>query len=401
MNIFRKFGCRIYQGALYAGMAFMPWREPITLNGDDALYQCAKYMLKEGANRPLILCDKSVIERNALKLFFDGANGSLDYAIYDGVLPNPTVEQVEQGLAIYKEHGCNGILACGGGSVMDCAKAIGARVARPNKSVDRMKGLLKVRRKLPPLFAVPTTAGTGSECTVASVITNAQTHDKYAINDFALIPHYAILDYHLTLSLPPFLTATTGMDALTHAVEAYIGRGNTRKTKRFAEQAVKLVFDNLYKATTDGSDVTARANMQKSAYLAGVAFTRAFVGYVHALAHALGGMYGIAHGLANAVLLPRVLEAYGKSARKRLARLARYVKLANAEDNDDVATNKFISAIDQLNKTLGIPSTFEGKINESDLDELSKHADKEANPLYPVPKLLNAEELKQIYYKVM
>lgn len=401
MNLFRKIGCRLYQGLLYVGMAFMPWREPQILSGEGSFENAVDFMVKHGVTRPLIVCDKPALERGALNGFFDKAANVVDYAVYDGVLPNPTVEQVEQGLAIYKSRNCDCLLAFGGGSAMDCAKAIGARVVRPNKTVNQMKGLLKVNRKLPPFFAVPTTAGTGSECTVAAVITDGQTHDKYAINDFSLIPHYAILDSTLTETLPPFLTATTGMDALTHAVEAYIGRGNTRKTKRQAEQAVKLVFDNLAEATANGSNLVARSNMQHAAYLAGLAFTRAYVGYVHALAHALGGTYGIAHGYANAVLLPRVLQAFGTSAHAKLARLARIVGLADKKDCKAVAANKFIGAIDDLNKTLNIPATFEGKIKEDDLDALARHADKEANPLYPVPRLMNAKQLKQIYYTVI
>lgn len=400
MNGFRKFACRLYQGALYAGMAFMPWRKPKILSGEGSFAEAAEFMSKRGVNRPLIVCDRPAIERGALQPFFDKAEGVLQYAVYDGVLPNPTVEQVEKGLTIYKANRCDSILAFGGGSAMDCAKAIGARVVRPNKSVNRMRGLLKVNKKLPPFFAVPTTAGTGSECTVAAVITDGNTHDKYAINDFALIPHYAILDSTLTATLPPFLTATTGMDALTHAVEAYIGRANTSATRHQAENAVKLIFDNLAEATLNGSNLEARGKMQLAAYLAGLAFTRAYVGYVHALAHALGGTYGIAHGLANAVLLPRVLEEYGKSAHKPLARLARIVGVASSADKNSVAAEKFINAIDAMNKELGIPSTFAGKIYEEDFDALATHADKEANPLYPVPKLINAKELKQIYYKV-
>ena len=264
-----------------------------------------------------------------------------------------------------------------------------------------MKGLLKVNRKLPPFFAVPTTAGTGSECTVAAVITDDETHDKYAINDFSLIPHYAILDPTLTATLPPFLTATTGMDALTHAVEAYIGRGNTRKTKHQAEEAVRLIFGNLKEATFNGTNLDARINMQKAAYLAGLAFTRAYVGYVHALAHALGGTYGIAHGYANAVLLPRVLDAFGNSVNKRLAALARIAGIADGKDKNADASRKFINAIDELNAQLGIPATFEGKIKKEDFDALAAHADKEANPLYPVPKLMNAKQLKSIYFKVV
>ncbi len=379
----------------------MPWREPKILGGQDSFVNAVDFMANNGVKRPLVVCDKPALERGALQPFFDKAQGILDYAVYDGVLPNPTVEQVETGLAVYKEHNCDGILAFGGGSAMDCAKAIGARVVRPQKTVNQMKGLLKVGRKLPPFFAVPTTAGTGSECTVAAVITDEKTHLKYPVNDFNLIPHYAILDPKLTSSLPPFLTATTGMDALTHAVEAYIGRGNTRKTKRQAEQAVKLIFDNLYEATVNGTNLDARDNMQKAAYLAGLAFTRAYVGYVHALAHALGGKYGISHGFANAVLLPVVLDEYGKSAYKPLAKLARLTHLADKSDGNETAAKKFIDAVRELNGRLSIPSTFEGKIAEQDFDELAQHADKEANPLYPVPKLMNKNELKQIYYKVL
>lgn len=401
MNIFRKAYCRLYQGALYVGMAFMPWREPQILSGEDSFVNAVEFMSRHGVKRPLIVCDKPALERGALNPFFDAAKGMLDYAVYDGVLPNPTVEQVEQGLGIYKSRNCDGILAFGGGSAMDCAKAIGARVVRPKKTVNQMKGLLKVGRRLPPLFAVPTTAGTGSECTVAAVITDGETHLKYAINDFNLIPHYAIHDAKLTQSLPPFLTATTGMDALTHAVEAYIGRGNTRKTKRCAEQAVKLIFDNLEQATVDGANLVARSRMLEASYLAGLAFTRAYVGYVHALAHALGGKYGIAHGYANAVLLPAVLDVYGKSACKPLARLAKIIGVADKSDKAGVAGDKFGRAVRELNAKLNVPATFDGKIEEKDFDELAKRADREANPLYPVPKLLNARELKQIYYKVM
>lgn len=401
MNVLRKIGCRLYQGMLYLGMAFMPWRQPKILSGEGSFEDAVDFMVKRGVKCPLIVCDKPALERGALDAFFQKAANVLDYAIYDGVLPNPTIEQVEQGLTVYKQHNCDCLLAFGGGSAMDCAKVIGARVARPNRSVSKMKGLLKVNRRLPPFFAVPTTAGTGSECTVAAVITDGQTHDKYAINDFSLIPHFAILDPKLTQSLPPFLTATTGMDALTHAVEAYIGRGNTCKTKRQAEQAVKLVFDNLTQAAQNGDDLSARSNMQYAAYLAGLAFTRAYVGYVHALAHALGGKYGIAHGLANAILLPRVLQAFGKSAYKKLAKLAYLAGVADKTDKKEVAAKKFISAIDELNKTLNIPATFEGKIVESDFDELARHADGEANPLYPVPRLMNAKQLKQIYYQVI
>lgn len=400
MNVFKKTWCRFYQAIMRVGLAVMPWREPELLQGEGSFASAVDFLAQHGVDRPLIVCDKVALERHALDGFFQNAEGKLQYAVYDGVLPNPTVNQVEQGLSVYLQNDCNGILAFGGGSAMDCAKAIGARVVRPNKTVNQLKGLLKVRKKLPPFFAVPTTAGTGSECTVAAIITDSDTHDKYAINSFALIPHYAVLDPVLTVGLPPFLTATTGMDALTHAVEAYIGGSNTKSTKKNAEEAVKLIFANLEEATFNGQNLEARINMQKAAYLAGLAFTRAYVGYVHALAHSLGGKYGIAHGLANAVLLPEVLDKFGKSAWKKLAKLAR-LTVAEATDSDKVAAEKFIAAIRNMNEKFGIPSNFGGQIHREDFRELAIHADKEANPLYPVPQLWSVLDFEEIYEKVM
>lgn len=400
MNVFRRFGCRVYQKTLYVAMAFMPWRQPKIIEGEGCFAELADTLSNKGFKRPFVVCDKAALQRHALDPFFANAEGKLALTVYDGVLPNPTVKQVEDGLRLFNDGKCDVIVAFGGGSAMDCAKAIGARAVRGKRTVNQMKGLLKVGRKLPTLFAVPTTAGTGSECTVCAVITDGDTHDKYAINDFNLVPNYAVLDATLTVGLPPFLTATTGMDALTHAVEAYIGKANTRSTKRCAEEAVKLIYDNLVEATVNGGNLAARQNMQKAAYLAGLAFTRAYVGYVHALAHAMGGTYGTAHGLANAVLLPRVLEAYGKTAYKPLAKLARVAGIADKNTPDDVAARAFVASVDELNRQTGIPDVLVD-LREEDIAALAAHADKEANPLYPVPKELNAAELAQIYKTVL
>ena len=258
---------------------------------------------------------------------------------------------------------------------------------------------MKIRRKLPPLFAIPTTAGTGSEVTLAAVITDAETHHKYTLMDFNLIPHYAVLDANVTLTLPPKLTATTGMDALTHAVEAYIGRSTTKQTRKYALEATRLIFNNIKKAYDNGQDKIARANMLKAAYLAGVAFSKSYVGYIHAIAHSLGGQYNIAHGLANAVIMPIVLEDYGKSAYKKLHKLGIAAGVSNEQDINEIGAKKFITAIIELNASMGIPEKIKG-IKKEDIPEMAKHADKEANPLYPVPKLYNAKELEKLYYKV-
>lgn len=259
-----------------------------------------------------------------------------------------------------------------------------------------MEGILKIWKKLPLLICVPTTAGTGSETTLAAVIVDSKTRHKYAINDFYLIPDYAVLDPKPTLSLPPFITACTGMDALTHAIEAYIGNSTTKKTREYALKATKLIFENIYKAFEDGNDLEARSNMLDAAYYAGHAFTVSYVGYVHAIAHSLGGKYNIAHGLANATLLDVVLKQYGDSVYKKLYEMALYCGICNAKDSYKVGAERFIEQITLMKKYFGISSTF-SELKKSDIHELALYADHEANPLYPVPVLWDVKELEKVY----
>ena len=303
-------------------------------------------------------------------------------------------------MELYHKEGCDAIIGFGGGSSMDCAKAVGACAVKPNQSLAQMKGILKVHKKLPLLMAVPTTAGTGSETTLAAVITDADTRYKYAINDFPLIPRYAVLDPKVTLSLPPFITATTGMDALTHAVEAYIGNSTTIDTHRDALKAVKLIFENIDIAYEHGDNIQARRNMLHASFYAGCAFTKSYVGYVHAVAHSLGGQYNVPHGLANAILLPLVLREYGSCIYKKLHRLAIAAGLADKNTPDHEATELFIRAIEEMKERFGIVNIVK-EIQETDIPKLAHYADKEANPLYPVPKLMDASELEKFYYMLM
>ena len=325
----------------------------------------------------------------------------LKLTVFDKVVPNPTIQNIEEGLQLYKDNDCDVIIALGGGSSMDCAKGIGARVARPKKSIPQMKGVLKVMRKLPPLVAIPTTSGTGSEATLAAVISNPEKKEKYPINDPVLIPHYAVMDPSLTVGLPKHITSTTGMDALTHAVEAYIGSENTRNTKKYAIEATQLIFKYLKRAYDKGDDIEARNNMQRASLLAGMAFTRAYVGYVHAIAHSLGGFYGVPHGLANAVILPHVIEAYGEKAHKKLARLAEAVGITGNSDSEKATA--FIAAIREMNEYMAIPTKIEGKwtIKEEDVPIMIEHALAEANPLYPVPVIWGYDEMYAMYHKIM
>lgn len=392
-----KLYCRTYQVAYRIAAYFLPWRKPVLLEGENSLAQLPALIRNSEIESVLIVTDKGIASLGLLNGLLQGLKKEgVRYAVYDKTVPNPTIDNIEDALQVYQANRCSGIVAFGGGSPMDCAKGVGARVARPDKSLPKMRGQLKVRKKIPPLFAVPTTAGTGSEATVAAVISNSRTHEKYAINDPVLIPHYAVLDPLLTVKLPPHITAATGMDALTHAVEAYIGRSNTKETRRYSREAVKLIFDHLYEAYSNGAKMDARRGMQQAAYFAGIAFTRAYVGYVHAIAHTLGGFYGFPHGLANAIILPYVLEYYGSSVHKPLAELADLVGIGRPSDSDEQKTKLFIEAIKKLNRDMGIPRKVSG-IVEDDIPLMVERALHEANPLYPVPRILFKQDLVQLY----
>ena len=400
MNFLQKAGYRIFQKTIYVASPFLPWRQPKLLNFEGGIKDLAKFIKDSGRKSVLLVVGPTISKLGMAQPFIDGcAEQGISLAVYDKVLPNPTIDAVEEALKVYNANACDCIVALGGGSSMDCAKVVGARVARPKKPVAKMKGLLKVRKKMPMFIAIPTTAGTGSETTLAAVISNSQTHEKYAINDHALIPHYAVMDASLTLGLPPHITSTTGMDALTHAVEAYIGKSNTSQTKLMAEKAVKLIFENLVAAYEDGSNFKARENMLTGSYYAGVAFTRAYVGYVHAIAHTLGGFYHTPHGLANSVILPVVLEFYGESVYKKLARLADIVGIAG--ESDEVKAKAFIQAIKDMNKKMNIPETFIDTIKEEDIPLMVDRAYAEAHPLYPVPKNKRKKQLEDTYRKLM
>ena len=384
---------------MYVACFMLPWRKPDILEFDNGVLGLPQFIKDQGIERVLLVTDEGLKNLGLCDgLVNKCAEVGLKCAWYYKAVPNPTINNIEDALKMYKENDCQAIIAFGGGSPMDCAKGVGARVACPNKPIPKMKGLLKVNHKLPPLYAIPTTAGTGSETTVAAVISNPETHEKYPINDPHLIPKYAVLDATLTAGLPQKITSTTGVDALTHAVEAYIGSANTKETKEMAIKATKLIFENLKKAYDNGKDLEARANMQKAAFYAGVAFTRAYVGNVHAIAHTLGGFYGVPHGLANAIILPIMLDVYGEKAHKKLAELADVVGIEGATVAEKAT--KFIQAIKDLNESMAIPKYIENTIKDEDIPLLAKRAQAEANPLYPCPVLFDEKEFRQLYLTI-
>lgn len=397
MNILKKVYCRIFQAAFRMAMPILPYRQPELYY---SVEQIIPLLQKKKINSILMVTDghlrtagvtkhlEQLLEKNKIKC-----------TVYDKTRPNPTVHNVEAARLAYMANKCQCLIAFGGGSSMDCAKAVGARIVYPRKTLNQMKGLLRVWRRLPLLIAIPTTAGTGSEVTVTAVITDSEKKHKYTMNNFTMIPRYAVLDPEVTYSLPPSLTATTGMDALTHAVEAYIGKSTTKETRHFAKKAVRLVFENIETAYEDGTNYEARKNMLYAAYIAGISFTKSYVGYIHAVAHSLGGQYNIPHGLANAVLMPIVLDAYGKKSYKKLHELGCVAGVCDETDSYKSGAGKFVEAIRKLNESMNIPRTLKG-IEKQDIPMMAAHADQEANPLYPVPKLMNKKQLEKFYYQV-
>ena len=391
---------RTFQAVFNIGARCLPWRKPERAETPGCIAQIPDFLNRSGRVKPMIVTDPNLAKLGiAAKVtdILDEAN--IAYGYFDETASNPTVNMVEAVREAYIKEGCDSFIAIGGGSAMDTAKAAAARIVRPNRTVNQLGGLLRVLKRIPTFIAIPTTAGTGSETTIAALITDPDTQHKYALMDLCLIPKYAILDADLTVGLPPFITATTGMDALTHAIEAYLcWTYNTKESLRFAEEATKLIFENLEKAYSDGADRQARQNMMIASFKAGFAFTRAGVGNVHAVAHTLGGIYNTAHGLANAVILPIVLEEYGEAVYPKLARLAEITGVKTDGTEEDKA-KAFIAEIYAMNKRMGIPEGFDF-IKDEDIPRMTKWAYKEANPIYPVPVLFNEEKYAEVIEKI-
>lgn len=396
-----KLACRLYQKAMFLAGCVLPWHEPEIYQGEGAEARLIQRLHAEGIRSLLFVTGPNIYRRGLPKPLIQtlGAAG-IQVSLFSDTQANPPIEQVESCLAQYRRDNCTAVLAFGGGSPMDLGKVTAARVACPRKSVQKMRGLLKIRRRLPFLIAVPTTSGSGSECTLAAVISDHKTQRKFAINDTALIPRACLLNPAYVASLPPKVTAETGMDALTHAVEAYIGRSNTAYTREKAEHAIRRILQSLERAYADGGDLAARSEMQLAAYEAGCAFTRAYVGYVHALSHAVSALYNSPHGLTNAIILPAVLDAYGPAADKALARLARQNALTASDTSDAEAARAMRETIRAMNARMAIPKQLPD-LREADIDALVDRAIQEANPLYPVPRILGRSELAAIYRKLL
>lgn len=386
--------CRTFQAVLRFGNYFMGYRMPYCLEGPGKIRELGAFLKEKRINDVLVVTGEGMIRRGQVQPMLAGFDeNGIRYIIQQYKTTDPTSDDVELGYETYKNYDCKAIVALGGGSRIDCAKAIAAKVVHPRKSVVQLQGLLKVHHPIPAFVAIPTTAGAGSETTVAAVIVDSQSGRKASINDPFLIPKYAVLDPELTVDLPAHITATTGMDALTHAVEAYTNQTyNTKLENQLALESVRLIHENILAVYEDGSDLEARQNMQRAAFYAGRAFTRGCVGYVHAIGHTLGSLYGISHGLAMSVLLPCVMRTYGKAIHKRLADLADICGIQG--ENDAEKADAFLTWIEDVNAKMGLPNSFD-MIRDEDIDQMITWAQKEANPLYPVPVVWEREDFRQ------
>ena len=305
----------------------------------------------------------------------------IEAVVFDRVSPDPTFGVVEE--AVSCAAGCDAILAVGGGSVLDAAKTAAAAIAN-HKPAEKLVGTLKVKKQPMPLIAVPTTAGTGSETTIAAVISGTATHRKRQILDPKLVPFAAILDPELTVGLPRGNTIHTAMDALTHALEAYVSTYATPETDRYAEMAAKMIYEALPVVREEPKNVEMREQLLVASFLAGMAFTRTYVGYVHAFAHSIGGRYGVAHGLANAVLLPHIMEYYLPVSTPRLARMAQICGISGDSD-ESTRARAFVESIAAMNQTGGVPERL-AEFPRAEIDAVIKEAFQECHGTYPVPR---------------
>jgi alcohol dehydrogenase class IV len=375
---------------------------PVLFVGAGSTARLCQLIGGSGARRTLIVTDSvlaklGVIEPARQALAAEG----IDVAVFDGIIPDPTHDVLQKGLEAVRAHGSDSILAVGGGSSIDAAKVIAA-MATTGKTSARLVGMLKVNKPPLPLYAVPTTAGTGSEVTVAAVVSDPVQHVKAAILDPKLVPLAAALDPGMMKGMPAPITAATGMDALTHAVEAYLNRWPHEETPMFCVSAVKLVFANLPRAYSDGSDLAAREAMALASLYAGLAFTKAYVGYVHAFSHKLGGVYGVPHGLGNAIVLPYVLDFLKAApyAEARLAELAVAIGAGSASESKAVLAQRFVDRVRELNRAVGIPEKI-APLRAEDIGTIARAAMVEAYRDYPVPKNMSLGEAEALLQRCL
>ena len=378
----------------------VPMPSPILLVGKNACNELCDLFIKEGHTNVFIVTD-AVLNKLGVpeKVTNYLQENNIRYQIYDGVTPDPTSKVIEDGLRQSVDAGCDVVLAIGGGSVIDAAKMI-AMCQGNNCQPKQLIGLFKAKKPCLPLYCIPTTAGTGSEATIGAVVSDDETHQKSIAIDTKMVPLAAAIDPTIMQGMPPHITADTGIDVLTHALEAWMSVNASADTDGYAASAVKTVMHYLPIAYKDGSDLKAREEMGVAAHHGGLALNKAGLGYVHAIAHQLGAYYGTPHGRANAIVLPYVLELNRKASEKRLAMLARKTGIVeDGQDGDAEIADYFIAQVNILLETIGI-SPIVRDMQASDFDHMAKAAAKEVRDTYAVPAYMEGSDIKNILMKI-
>jgi alcohol dehydrogenase len=391
-------------GALMKGAGpvtrMLPIPQPTLLVGAGASRRLGQAVAGFGHRRVLVVTDQVIAKLGLLKPLVEALEaGGVAVAVFDQITPDAPIPLIERGIAAYREHDADTMVAVGGGSSIDAAKAIAVAVANPRKTLRGLAGYYKGLRSAGPIYAVPTTAGTGSEVTVAAVIADPERQSKIVIIDTRLVPRMAALDPSLMTGLPAPITAATGIDALTHAIEAYVSKWATPHTDGLAQAAVAMIFKHLRTACREGANLEARENMLLASTYAGMAFTRANVGYVHAIAHQFGGKYHTPHGLANAIVLPHVLRISMPAITERLAQLAVRAGLGDANERDDHLAQKFLEGVDALLRDVDIPTTL-AALKGRDIPDLARAALSEGKG-YPVPRYMTQPECEALIFQLL
>ena len=364
---------------------------PLVFMGENSALQLCSNIQQLGVKHILIVTDEILLSLGVIKPIQEALQTkSVKVSIFSGVKPDPTIELVENGLAVLKQNHCDGVLAIGGGSAIDTAKVIalaGANHTPPKKLV----GMLKASKPALALFAIPTTSGTGSEVTIGAVVSDTQTHQKSLVIDPKLVPLATALDPKITSGMPPSITADTGLDALTHALEAWVSSFANGESDYYAQAAIKLIFDHLATAYLDGKNLAAREAMGLASHYAGLAINHTGVGYVHAFAHQLGAKYQIPHGRANAVILPHVFAFHRDKCEKRLAQLAKNLNLVAISTSQAQAADALLQEVQKLMKTLKVEQQVK-ELKSEDHKIIVKAALKEAHGMYSIPKYMEERD---------
>ncbi|MEP7705405.1 iron-containing alcohol dehydrogenase [Paraglaciecola sp. 25GB23A] len=401
MFAFKVFFLKIYMFIFKCITFMLPFKWPRIFEGSGSSLELCRHIAAQGHKKVLLVSDAMLVKLGLLDgMKAELAKHGVTLTIYDGVMPDPTIAQIEAGVSVLKANGCEAVLAVGGGSSIDAAKVIAAR-GKTNKPIAKMAGLFKVYFSgTLPLYAVPTTAGTGSEVTIAAVVSDPKLQSKLPIIDLKLMPVAAALDGQLMIGLPANITAATGMDALTHAVEAFISHNALQRTDKLAIQATQLIMANLVTAVNDGSNLAARQAMSKASNLAGMAFTQAGVGYVHAIAHNFGALYHTPHGLANAIVMPYVLDFSKSKCSRRLAELAKACNIGPTNGFDAELADAFIERIREMQRQFNIPQKLDA-LQRKDIPQIAAAALNEARFTYAVPRYLDREGCESLIRQML